>query len=327
MRLLILGGSGFLGRHVTERALARGWDVTHFNRGRRNPGLYPEVTEIFGDRKDSLRPLEGLAFDSVIDTSGYFPRDVEASAAFLKDLAPHYVFISTVSTYTDHSRPINEDCEVFAWDAALETADEVEPTTYGTLKAECERRARAAYGDACLVLRPGLIVGKYDPTGRFSYWPHRFRKGGRIVVPEHLEANLQIIEGADLADWTLDLAEQRKGGTFNAVGPSTRLTFHGLIETLMPLAPEGTEVVPISNEVLQANGVAPWTGLPLWLPREAQADGMMQVDLSRMLAAGLKHRALEDTVADILSEIDETGAFVAGASLTAEAEADLLAAQ
>lgn len=327
MRLLVLGGSGFLGRHLTERALARGWDVTHFNRGQRNPGIYPEVTEIRGDRKESLKALADHTFDSVIDTSGYIPRDVEVSAAFLKERAPHYVFISSVSAYADQSNPINEDSPLAPWDRALDDLNEVKPEAYGPLKAECERRVQQVYGDRALILRPGLIVGRYDPTGRFSYWPNRFRRGGEIAVPEALDARVQFIDAYDLANWTLDLCEHQQGGALNAVGPRDPMTLGDLFSALMPLAPEGTKLVPLSSAVLLEHKVAPWVGLPLWLPHEAQADGMMQVDLSRPLAAGLNHRPLSETVDDILAEIDETGSFAAGASLPSDQEQALLAAR
>lgn len=328
MRILILGGTGFLGRHLTERALARGWEVTQFNRGQRNPGLYAGVTEIHGDRKVSLDALKGPAFDSVIDTSGYFPRDVAASASALKDAAPHYVFISSVSAYADTNVPtIDEQSPLAPWDKALEEATEITGENYGALKAECEKRAMAIFGESALIIRPGLIVGRYDPTGRFSYWPQRFRKGGDIVVPDAPQAPVQIIDAHDLAEWTLDLCAAKRGGIFNGIGPATPLTFETLFEALMPLAPEGTALVPLSDEVLLAHEVAPWVGLPLWIPSAEGGEGMMRVDLTRPLAAGLKHRPLTETIEDILAEIDETGTFAAGASLTAEQEAAVLAAR
>jgi len=328
MRILILGGSGFLGRHLTERALARSWDVTHFNRGQRNPGLYPDVTEIHGDRKKDLAALKGRSFDSVIDTSGYFPRDLDASATYLKDKAPHYVFVSSISAYADESgAPITEDTPLAPWDEKLEELTEVVPAAYGALKAECERRVQRVYGDAALVIRPGLIVGRYDPTGRFSYWPHRFRKGGDIVVPEDRTAKVQVIDAYDLAEWTLDLCERRSGGIFNAIGPGKTFTFGDLIDALMPLAPESSQLVPLSSDFLLAHEVAPWTGLPMWLPNKKDSDGMMGASLKKPLAAGLSHRPLAATIADILAEIDETGVFVAGASLTEDQEQALLAAR
>jgi 2'-hydroxyisoflavone reductase len=327
MHILVLGGTGFLGRHMVERALGRDWDVTLFNRGQRNPGLYPAATEIHGDRTKGFEALDGLNFDSVIDTSGYFPRDVEASTRFFRDRAPHYVFISTVSTYGDvNAEEITEETPVAPWNPDFEFLETVEPGAYGALKAECERRARRVYGEGALVLRPGLIVGRYDPTGRFSYWPQRFRRGGKIVVPENGAARIQVIDARDLADWTLDLCARRAGGLFNAAGPREPFTFQDLYGLLLPLAPPGTELVPLSNAFLLSHDVAPWTGLPLWLPKEGR-DGMEHVNLEKSLTAGLKHRPLKDTVAGILAEMDETGTFAAGNSLTAEQEAALLAAR
>ena len=327
MRILILGGTGFLGRHLTERALARGWDVTQFNRGQRNPGLYPGVTEIHGDRKVGFDALAGLSFDSVIDTSGYFPRDLVASATALKPASPHYVFISSVSAYADTDVPsINEENPLAPWNAGYEDATEITGENYGALKAECERRLTDIYGDGTLIIRPGLIGGRYDPTGRFSYWPQRFRKGGRIVVPEGLGAPVQIIDAFDLANWTLDLCASRTGGIFNGIGPAAPMTLGDLFEQLKSLAPSGTDLVPLSDDFLLAHKVAPWMGLPLWIPKAKGGEGMMRVELTRPLAAGLKHRPLTETVADILAEIDETGTFAAGSSLTAKEEQALLAA-
>ncbi len=330
MHILILGGTGFLGRHLTERALARGWRVTHFNRGKTNPGLYEGITELRGDRTRGLDALEGRSFDSVIDTSGYLPRDAEASATFLKPRAPHYVFVSSISAYAEgegeEGGAITEKSALAPWDPGLDELDAVTPETYGALKAECERRVQKVYGDGALIIRPGLIVGRYDPTGRFSYWPQRFRKGGKIVVPARTYAPVQIIDAYDLAAWTLDLCGKRAGGVFNGTGPARAFTLGELFDALMPLAPEGTELVPLSDEVLLEHKVTPWTGLPLWLPESANADRMMCADLAKPLAAGLTLRPLKETVADILGEIDETGAFAAGTSLTEDQERQILAA-
>ncbi|MBN4046565.1 NAD-dependent epimerase/dehydratase family protein [bacterium AH-315-P15] len=325
LRILILGGTNFLGRHLVERALARGAEVTLFNRGKTNPGLYEGVTEIHGDRTEGLKALEGLSFDSVIDPSGYFPRDVEAAAEFLKPHAPHYVFISTGSVYSDPDvEEITEKSPTSPFEAELNTATEFTAESYGPLKAECERRLQAIYGDGALVLRPGLIAGRYDKTGRFSYWPQRFRKGGEIIVPANFDAPVQFIDAHDLAEWALDLCERKASGTLSAVGPIKRINFGELLNKLMELAPEGTELVPLSDTVLKDFGVSPWVGLPLWLPEDAGARGFMAVSTEKAAAAGLTTRPLSKTVADILSEIDEEGAFCAGDSLTDADEAEFL---
>ncbi len=325
LRILILGGTNFLGRHLVERALARGMDVTLFNRGRTNPGLYDNITEIHGDRREDLTALEGLSFDSVIDTSGYLPRDVEASATFLKPIAPHYVFISTGSVYAEPNvDAITEESPVFPYGEYLEQESEVGPETYGPLKAECERRLQAVYGDGAMVLRPGLIVGRYDRSGRFSYWPQRFRKGGEIVVPLNLSVPVQFIDAHDLANWTLDLCERKTSGVLNAVGPLEPLSFQDLLDDFMKLAPAGTKLVPLTDATLSELGATPWVGLPLWLPEGAGARGFMAVSTEKMAAAGLKTRPVAEISADILDEIDEVGAFFAGNSLTEEQETEIL---
>lgn len=326
MRLLILGGTGFIGRHFTERALARGWDVTHFNRGQSNPDAYPAVTSLRGDRKEDLSALDGLSFDSVIDTACYFPRDVVKSAMALRGNVPHYVFISSISAYADSGNdPINEQSPLAPWDEALGELTEITPEAYGPLKAECERQVQAIYGNGALVIRPGLIIGRYDPTGRFSYWPQRFRKGGRILVPARENAPTQFIDAHDIAEWVLDLCAAKTGGAFNATGPIEATTIGAVLNRLMELAPAGTELVPLSDEVLLEHGVGPWMELPLWLPESANSDGMMKADLSGPRAAGLRTRPLEETLSDILDEIATTG-FKANQSLTAEKETAVLRA-
>lgn len=327
MRLLILGGTSFLGRHLTEQALDRGFDVTLFNRGQTNPGLYAGATEIHGDRKKDLSELDGLSFDSVIDPSGYLPRDVEAAATFLKPNVPHYVFISSVSAYEDPGAPnIDEESAAFPYNPALESETEMTPEIYGPLKAECERRATAIYGDDALIIRPGLIVGRYDKTGRFSYWLQRIRQGGDVATPDVPDAPVQFLDAHDLAAWTLDLCERKTGGTINAIGPAAPMIFHELMQALKPTAPPGTKLVAIEEGFLLDQGIDPWVEMPLWIPAKENMEGFMKVKTDRMLANGMKIRPLAETVADILDEIDANGTFLAGASMIAETEEKLLAA-
>src|SRR6266536_2219638 len=213
MKLLILGGTVFLGRYLVESALARGHEVTLFNRGQHSPQLYPAVEKLRGDRDGALDALRGREWDAVIDTSGYYPRVVEQSVALLREAVPYYLFVSSISAYADLSKPPSEDSPTSELPPdATESLD-----FYGPLKAECERVVRRAYGDAAAIVRPGLIVGPHDPTGRFTYWPYRIARGGDVLAPEPRDKPVQPIDVRDLGEWLESLAERRLSGTFNAV--------------------------------------------------------------------------------------------------------------
>ena len=215
MKLLVLGGTQFVGRAVTEIALERGHELTLFHRGRTNPDLFPEAEHLHGDRDHDLAALEGRSFDAVVDTSGYVPRAVRASVDALADT--HYVFVSTISVYADFARGPDEESPVH-----------LRGDGYGELKAACERELP----EGALIVRPGLIVGPHDPTYRFTYWVDRLARGGDVVAPEPRDAFVQLIDVRDLADWLVRAAEERLGGVFNAVGPAEPLTMHELLETI-----------------------------------------------------------------------------------------------
>src|SRR5260221_13589599 len=232
MRLLILGGTAFVGRHLVEAALARGHTVTLFNRGRRNPDLFPELERLRGERPDDLAALRGREWDAAIDTSGYTPRAVAASAGLLAEAVAHYTFISTISVYadempagTDENGPLSQMPEDKAG------TEEVTGETYGPLKVLAEQAAEAAMPGRVLTPRPGLIVGPYDPTDRFTYWPARVARGGEVLAPDGPDVPVQFIDARDLAAWTLDSVEAGRTGVFNLTGPAQPLTFGDLLET------------------------------------------------------------------------------------------------
>lgn len=326
MKLLILGGTSFLGRHLTEQALVRGYDVTLFNRGTTNADLYPEAKKLRGDRTKDLSALEGTSFDSVIDTSGYLPPVVERSAKALKEAAPHYLFVSSISAYEEtDATSLDEDSPLIEWKPELESLTEVKMEEYGRLKAECERRVQGVYGNGAHIIRPGLIMGRYDKTGRFTYWPQRFKRGGRILVPDYLDFPVQVIDAADLASWCLDLCSKKMGGVLNGTGPELAITLGDVLDACARVAPAGTTRELVSEEFLAKNGIGGWMDLPLWIPRAGKGEAMMRADVSRMMKAGLTYRPLAATIDDVLAEINETGTFLANASLTAEREAELLA--
>jgi 2'-hydroxyisoflavone reductase len=316
VRLLVLGGPRFLGRAVADAALGRGHELTFFNRGRTNPALYPEAERIVGDRTKDLGALEGREWDAVIDTCGYLPSVVRASAEALSG-SGLYCFVSSVSVYADVSVPADEDSPVARLGELPD--DEVTDESYGALKALCEDAVRDVCGSRAVVVRPGLIVGPHDPTGRFTYWPHRIARGGDVLAPGPPERPTQVIDVRDLGEWVVTLCETSTSGTYNAIHPG--VSFSELVETCSAVAASDTAATWVTDEFLLAEGVGEWMELPLWLadPAYAAAD---RVVVSRAVEAGLSFHPLADTVRATL-DLAET---VDGVGLTPGREAALLEA-
>ena len=301
MKLLILGGTVFLGRHLVEAALARGHAVTLFNRGQHNPELYPEVEKLRGDRNGDLEALRGRHWDAVIDTSGYVPRVVQASAELLADAVDHYTFISSISVYADFSVP-NLDESAPVGTLADPTVEEVTGATYGPLKALCEQAAEAALPGRALNLRPGLIVGPHDPTDRFTYWPVRVARGGDVLAPGRPDRQVQIVDARDLAEWNVRMAESRQTGVYNATGPDYVLTMGRLLEECKAVSGSDARFVWVDGQFLLDAGVTPWTEMPLWIPQREDATGsLLAVNCSKAFAAGLTFRPLAGTVRGTLA--------------------------
>jgi nucleoside-diphosphate-sugar epimerase len=292
MRILVLGGTQFLGRHVVEAALERGHEVTLFNRGQTRPELFPDVERLRGDRDGDLSALEGRAFDAVVDTSGYVPRIVSRTIDALGDIG-HYTFVSSVSVYADLTVPPTESSAV----RELEEPTEEWREAYGELKADCEDVVRTRFPGAFIV-RPGLIVGPWDPTGRFTYWPERIAAGGQVLAPAPPDEAAQVIDVRDLAAWIVRAADGRLAGTYNAVDHAT--TRAATFETCIEVAGSDTELVWIDGDFLAANDVAEWMELPLWLYGE-EHQGMLSIEPATAFAAGLETRPLAETVRDTLA--------------------------
>jgi len=287
MRMLVLGGTQFLGRHVVDAALDHRHDVMLFNRGQTRPELFPGVEKLRGDRDGDLGALQGRDFDAVVDTSGYVPRVVRETIDALGDVG-HYTFVSSVSVYASLATPPTEQSPL----AQLREPTEEWREAYGELKALCEDVVRDRF-PAAFVPRPGLIVGPWDPTGRFTYWPQRIAEGGRVLVPAPPSAAAQVIDARDLANWIVRAAEAGTAGTFNAVDrPTTR---ERLFETCRRVAASDAELVWVDGDFLAEHDVGEWMELPLWLHSPEYA-GMLSVDPSAALRAGLEPRPLEETV-------------------------------
>lgn len=298
MNLLILGGTRFVGRHLVEAAQARGHSLTLFNRGKSNPDLFPDVEMLTGDRDGGLDVLEGRRWDAVIDTSGYLPRLVGASADLLADAVSRYLFISTISVYPDDNPPpIGEDAPLRELED--DTVEEITGETYGGLKVLCEQAVERALPDRTLLVRPGLIVGPHDPTDRFTYWVRRVARGGEVLAPGSPDAAIQFIDGRDLARWTIDMVEQEQTGMFNATGPAEPLTWGEFLNACISATASDATLTWVDDDFLTAQGDDVFRQLPMWFP--AGASTLMQADISRAKSVGLEFRPIEDTILDTLT--------------------------
>jgi 2'-hydroxyisoflavone reductase len=316
VRLLLLGGPRFLGRAIADAGLARGHDVTFFNRGKTNSELYPEVERIVGDRGGDLAELDGRRWDAVIDTSGYLPSTVRRSAEALAD-SGFYCFVSSISVYADFSRTNDEDGPLAELGNLPD--DEVTEESYGPLKALCEDAVRAVFGERALIVRPGLIVGPHDPTGRFTYWPHRVARGGEVLAPAPPERLTQAIDVRDLAEWLIVLCEEGTSGTFNATHPG--FAWSALVDACRAVSGSDAEITWVQEAFLLENEVGQWMELPLWLA-DPTMTAAVEADVERALEAGLTFRALEETVRGALEDAETTDT----AGLAPEREVELLAA-
>lgn len=298
-KILILGGTSFLGPALVERALSRGHTLTLFNRGKTRPGLFPQVEKLQGDRDGNLKALEGREWDAVIDTSGYVPRVVRASAELLAPRVGHYLFVSSISVYQDtREGGIDESSPVAT--VADETTEDVSQH-YGALKALCEKAAETALPGRVSNVRPGLIVGPDDPTDRFTYWPVRVARGGEVLAPGDGEDPVQFIDVRDLAAFLVGLVENRDVGVFNATGPLETLSMRGLLEACRQANGGNATFTWADTAFLEAQGVRPWSDMPVWVPRATEMGGISRVSHARARERGLGFRPLEETVRDTLA--------------------------
>jgi 2'-hydroxyisoflavone reductase len=303
MRLLVLGGTRFLGRHAVDAALAQGHDVTIFTRGQTNADLFPEVEHLVGDRDGELEALRGREWDGVVDTSGYVPRVAQQSAELLRDATQRYVFVSSISVYANPSQPLDEGSPV----AQLEDpqSENVE-ADYGALKAAVEDVVTDVFDERGTNVRAGLLVGPYDPTERFTYWPRRLAEGGEVLAPGDPSAPVQFVDARDLAAWLVHLADHGPGGVLNATGPAEPMTLGELLERMIATVGSDARLRWVDDQTLLDAEVGPWMELPLWLPGEEHAQ-MLRVDIRRALDAGLRFRPVEETVRDTLAWSREAG--------------------
>jgi 2'-hydroxyisoflavone reductase len=304
VNLLILGGTAFLGPQLVEAALARGHTITLFNRGKTNPHLFPDLEKLRGNRDplkdEGLKALEGRSWDVVIDTSGYVPRIVRASAELLAPSIRQYIFISSISVYPD-STPAGADESAPVGTIADETVEEMGASfeNYGPLKALCEQAAEQAMPGRTTNIRPGLIVGPGDGSERFTYWPVRIDRGGEVLAPLPQEAPVQFIDVRDLALWTIRMAEDGHAGVFNATGPRSRLSFAEMLHGCRAVTSSAVNFTWVDEAFLLEKEVGPWMELPLWIP-DAENSAMATMTIDRALSVGLTFRPLAETARDTL---------------------------
>jgi 2'-hydroxyisoflavone reductase len=293
MKLLVLGGTIFLGRYLVEAALARGHEVTLFNRGQHNPDLFPDVEKLRGDRNGDLTALAGRRWDAVIDTCGYIPRIVRTSAELLADAVEHYTFISSISVYPlDSPAGVDETAPVDTIED--ETVEEITGETYGALKALCEQAAESAIPGRVLNIRPGLIVGPHDLTDRFTYWPARIQRGGEVMAPGKPNGPIEFIDVRDLADWNIRMAEDRQTGIYNATGPDKQLTMGVFLDTCREVLNREAKLTWVDESFLEKHQVAAFSEMPLWLPEAMNA--LNTTDCRKAFAAGLNIRPMAETI-------------------------------
>ena len=321
MKLLVLGGTIFLGRYFVEEALKRGHDITIFNRGKSNPEIFPQVEKLLGDRDGNLEALKDRRWDAVLDTSGTIPRIVKESARLLSSVLDHYTFISSISVYDETvMSQIDEDGPIRK--LSDETVEEISGETYGALKALCEGEVEKAMPGRALHVRSGLIIGPGDPSDRFTYWPWRLEQGGEILAPGNGFSSVQLVDVRDQAKWLVEAIEDRLTGVFNVTGPSKPLTFRYVLECCQKALRSQGQLTWVSEDFLLEEGVGEWVELPLWLAGE-EARRMMQVNVNKALETGLIFRPLEQTALDTLSwakSRPDTHRWRAGLSLERESQ-------
>jgi 2'-hydroxyisoflavone reductase len=332
LRILILGGTGFIGPNEVRYALSRGHKVTTFNRGKSHPNeLPPEVEQLIGDRNGKVDALKNRRWDVVIDDPTTLPAWVRDAAQILKGNVDCYVFISTISVYADTSKGVDESAPLQKYDGSDPYKETLEAMvasaykTYGPLKALSEREVEKWFPGQALIIRPGLIVGPRDPTDRFTYWPVRVAHGGEMLAPGTPNDPVQFIDARDLAEWTVRMAENRETGIYNATGPAKPLGIGGMLDGIKEALKSNANLTWASEQFLTEQKVQAWSDMPVWVGAE---DGLTRTNISRALAKGLTFRPLGDTARDTLAwfkSLPQDRQSHLKAGLTSEREAEVLA--
>ena len=323
MRILIIGGTRFVGRHIAQAASDAGHDLTLFHRGRSGTGLFPAATHVIGDRNGDLAGLRSADWDATIDVSAYRPRQVRNLAEALDGRGGRHQYISTVSVYQPPLPPN------FAEDAPLvELTDpdvEVTDDTYGGLKVLCERAAMDAYGADTTVIRPTYVIGPYDYTGRFTWWVNRLARGGEVLAPGAPTDPIQVIDARDMGTWALDLLERKASGTYHAVSPPPPFGFGDLLDAIAAeVAPAGTTLTWVDSEFLHAAGET-YDSVPMW-PGGDEFTDANAASPAAAYASGLSPRPLRQSIRELYEFEQESPTRIPdGVGLAPGREAELLA--
>lgn len=332
MRILILGGTGFTGPYQVRYAMSRGHKVTTFNRGKTHPGELPnEVEQLIGDRNGKLDALKDRQWDVVIDNPTTLPAWVRDAAQILKGNVDRYVFTSTISVYEDSKKGPDENAPLQNYDGSdpyKETLEAMKASgfkTYGPLKALSEKEAEKWFPGRTLIIRPGLIVGPRDESDRFTYWPVRIDRGGEVLAPGAPNDSVQFIDGRDLAEWTIRMAENRETGIYNATGPAKPIGMGGMLDGIKAALKSSANFTWVSEQFLTDQKVQAWSDMPVWAGAE---DGVTRTDINRALGKGLTFRPLADTARDTLAwfkSLPQDRQSHLKAGVTPEREAEVLA--
>jgi 2'-hydroxyisoflavone reductase len=305
-RLLILGGTGFIGPHMVRYAVERGHEVTIFTRGNRAPDLPESVEHLIGDRNDDHTALEGRTWDVILDNNAQDYRWVQTSTELLRDAAEHYLFVSSISAYDLQGFDLSRADQVMLEPLVDEDYKRIDPpegwsdgddAPYGLMKTLSENIVHEAFPGAATIVRPTLIVGPGDPTDRWTYWPVRMAEGGEVLAPGNPDHANQIIDQRDLTEWIVRLAENGTPGDFNAAGPGERLSMGSMLEQIGGAVESEHQLTWVPESFLEEQGIRPWSDLPAWIP----GDPLMFVDVRDAVAAGLTFRSIAETTRDTLS--------------------------
>jgi 2'-hydroxyisoflavone reductase len=334
LRILILGGTGFIGPHQVRYALARGHKVTLFNRGREPDAWNGQVEELTGDRNTGdLKALEGREWDVCIDNPTTLPFWVRDAGKVLAGKVGQYVFISTISVYASNAAPADETAALAPYSGADPMAETMATLAasrgelYGSLKAISEAEARRQFGEATTIIRPGLIAGPGDESDRFTYWPVRLARGGEVLAPGDGKDPVQLIDARDLAEWTIRMVETRTLGVFNATGPANPLTMGEMLDSVRGAVGGNATLTWVTETFLDTNDVSAWSDMPVWVPGHGDTAGFSLTNIRRALAAGLTFRPLALTATDTLAWFrtqPEARQAKLRAGLSADREAQLL---
>lgn len=337
MRILILGGTGFTGPFQVKYALSRGHKVTVFNRGKTHPGELPkEAEQLIGDRNGQLDALKGRKWDVVIDVPTTLPVWVRDAAQILQGNVDRYIFISTISVYSDVSKAGSDESAPLAKYQGADAMKETQATLrasnfglYGPLKALSEAEAEKWFPGKALIVRPGLIVGPGDESDRFTYWPARVERGGEVLAPGKPTDPVQFIDARDLAEWIIRMAEQGTTGIFNATGPKAKLGVGGMLDGIKKATRSNAQFTWVDAEFLAAQKVRPWSDMPVWIPPRGEETGFAEISIKKALDKGLTFRPLGDTTQATLEWFHKQTAERQAklrAGITAEREKEVLTA-